>query len=185
MSSRDLSTFFSPRRPAARRDCRELRAAKCGFSLRRGLERPWPAGVDCSLRRARSASRSKPGLEAVRGSERSVGSGDESVTGSANYVLVRRFTTFHLELACRDAALSRPLRGRDGLRLSRTIRGDRSRFRAPLRLAPPPSSQINGREAAASAASTYRRSACNVTRGRTCKRCGLAVQTDAGQARTS
>ena len=40
------------------------------------------------LHRARSASRSKPGLGAVRGSGKPTGPGDESATGSVNFFLV-------------------------------------------------------------------------------------------------
>ena len=57
-------------------------------------ERPFPVSPSCAARgeglvslshRARGASRSKPSREAVRGSGRSAGRGDESVTGSVNF----------------------------------------------------------------------------------------------------
>lgn len=41
--------------------------------------------LDCRLRRARSATRSKPFAGAVRGSGKSTGTVDESATGSANF----------------------------------------------------------------------------------------------------
>jgi hypothetical protein len=55
-----------------------------------GLERTPSHRLSSPLRRPRSASRSKPSREAVRESGRSVGSGDESVTGSANFFLELR-----------------------------------------------------------------------------------------------
>src|SRR5438874_7492748 len=58
--------------------------ANCeGFLVPRPCNRP-ERTLECRLRRARSATRSKPHREAVRGSGRSAGEVDESATGSAN-----------------------------------------------------------------------------------------------------
>src|SRR5215510_6847579 len=43
--------------------------------------------IGCASHRARSASRSKLSLEALRGSERSLGRVDKSATGSVNFFL--------------------------------------------------------------------------------------------------
>jgi hypothetical protein len=73
------------RRPRDRDRLLDRRTQTAVFSRAPGLEEAWPPGLDFHLRRARSASRSKPSREAVRGSGRSAGSGDESATGSANF----------------------------------------------------------------------------------------------------
>ena len=82
MSSRDFAGCGGPL--AALGEKRKLRRLSGAGPLER-RRRPRDR---FALRRARSASRSKPGPRAVRGSGKSTGSGDESATGSANYVLV-------------------------------------------------------------------------------------------------
>ena len=58
-------------------------AANCGKNVSSGSCVPRGHVLECRLRRARDASRSKPIRAAVLGRGKSVGSGDESVTGSA------------------------------------------------------------------------------------------------------
>ena len=75
---------------AARASCPSARgplacaAQRAAFFDRRGLEGRRSPASRFDLRRARSASRSKPSREVVRGSGKPVGSVDESATGSAN-----------------------------------------------------------------------------------------------------
>src|SRR4029079_11751027 len=59
--------------------------ANCIHPVRRPLDPPCPAPLGLLLHRARGASRSKSGTEAVRGSGRSTGRVDESATGSVSF----------------------------------------------------------------------------------------------------
>ena len=58
--------------------------------------------LDSHLRRARSASRSKPSPKAVAGRRKSAEAGDESETGSANFFGPLEFGAVHLRLPAID-----------------------------------------------------------------------------------